>query len=218
MIVGLLDPGEHGGVAGRPLGRVHAAAGRAGGKRRSSEVGLAGPTRTPPAGRRLRPALGPRLRSAVLPRRGVELHRDHLSGRGLHAGHLACRHRRPPAAGDGVAFVAADEPVPEIEVRGVAGRPAASAGSSGIHVLYGDRHVAEVAQQPGDGRCRAHWSSPRDRSRPAVTLVHVVELDGSSRGPRAAVVGAHSPVWRRAGDWRVATSRTRRRASSPAPP
>jgi len=183
----------------RPVGQA--------GERPVSEVWLAGadtPARRLAAG--ADPRWDPDSRSLCYLVDGVELHRITLSGADFTLvtwpagidGHL-------PLA-DGVAFVAADEPAPDIEVRGAA-RPSRLRllDSSGIRVLYGDRHVAEVAQQPGGGPLAVlTWSSHEIDPGLLAPALHVVELDGSSRDLGPAVVGAHSPVWRRAGDWRVA--------------
>ncbi|MBB5895901.1 S9 family peptidase [Kutzneria kofuensis] len=107
---------------------------------------------------------------------------------------------------DGVAFIAPDSVPDGIQVRGTV-RPSRLrvADSDGIRVLYGDRHVSEVAQQPGGGLLAVlTWSSNEIDPGLLEPELHVVSLDGAVRDLGPAVVGAHSPVWRRAGDWRIA--------------
>jgi dipeptidyl aminopeptidase/acylaminoacyl peptidase len=117
---------------------------------------------------------------------------------------------------DGVAFVAADELTAEerrrrderddAEVRGAV-RPSRLRvlDGDGIRVLYGDRHVAEIARQPGGGPLAV-----LTRSSPELDIgllepeLHVVELSGQVRDLGPAVIGAHSPVWRKVDDWRIA--------------
>ncbi|MFI9381767.1 prolyl oligopeptidase family serine peptidase [Kutzneria sp. NPDC052558] len=175
--------------------------------RRDTEVWVAG-VDTPP--RRLAVGSDPRWepdsQSLCYLVDGVSLHRITLSGTdstlvtwpaGID-GHL-------PVA-DAVLFIAADSPAPEIEVRGVP-RPSRLRllDSSGIRVLYGDRHVAEITQQPGGGPLAVlTWSSHEIDPGLLSPQLHVVSLSGEVRDLGPAVVGAHSPVWRRVGDWRVA--------------
>ena len=193
----------------RPVGQV--------GERPVSTVWLAG-VDTPP--RQLAtgstPRWAPDSQSLCYLVDGTELHRISLSGADILLltwdagidGHL-------PLA-DGVAFIAADEPTAEerqrvkdrddAEVRGTA-RPSRLRvlDSAGIRVLYGDRHVAEITQQPGGGPLAVLTrSSPELDPGLLEPALHVVELSGEVRDLGPAVVDAHSPVWRRAGDWRVA--------------
>ncbi|WP_211767819.1 S9 family peptidase [Kutzneria sp. CA-103260] len=137
---------------------------------------------------------------------GVELHRITLSGTDIVLVNWPAGIDSHLPLVDGVAFVAADSPAPEIEVRSVV-RPSRLrlADSSGIRVLYGDRHVAEVAQQPGGGPLAVlTWSSHEVDPGLLSPSLHVVSLSGEVRDLGPAVVGAHSPVWRLVGDWRVA--------------
>jgi dipeptidyl aminopeptidase/acylaminoacyl peptidase len=193
----------------RPVGQA--------GERPASEVWLAA-VDTPP--RRLSAGALPRWagdsRSVHVVVDGRELHRIGLSGSDevLLTWEVGIDDHRPLA--DGVAFVAADELTAQerrrrddrddAEVRGVF-RPSRLRvlDSAGIRVLYGNRHVAEIAQQPGGGPFAVlTWSSPEIDPGLLEPELHVVGLDGAVRDLGPAVVEAHSPVWRRVGDWRVA--------------
>lgn len=116
----------------------------------------------------------------------------------------------------GVALVAADPPTAEEQRKLAAGDDAEVRGPAkpsrlrlldalGIRVLYGNRHVTEIAQQPGGGPLAVlTWSSPELDPGLLTPELHVVSLSGEARDLGPAVVEAHSPVWRRAGAWRIA--------------
>jgi dienelactone hydrolase len=106
---------------------------------------------------------------------------------------------------DRVLFIAPDAPSDDIEVRGPRPSRLRVADSSGIRVLYGNRHVDAVTQQPGGGPLAVlTWSSHEIDPGLLEPELHVVALDGEVRDLGRAVVGAHSPVWRKAGSWRIA--------------
>ena len=185
------------------------------GERPVSEVWLAG-EETPP--RRLAagstPRWDPDSQSLCYLVDGTQLHRITLSGADilLLTWDVGIDDHLPLA--DGVAFVAADELTAEerrrledrddAEVRGVF-RPSRLRllRDGQTRVLYGNRHVSEIAQQPGGGPFAVLTrSSPEFDPGLLEPELHVVGLDGSCRDLGPAVVEAHSPVWRRAGDWR----------------
>ncbi len=137
---------------------------------------------------------------------GVELHRITLSGTDITLVTWPAGIDSHLPLADGVAFVAADSPPPDITVHSVA-RPSRLRllDSSGIRVLYGDRHVASVTQQPGGGPLAVlTWSSHEIDPGLLSPSLHVVSLSGEVRDLGPAVVGAHSPVWRYVDSWRVA--------------
>jgi dipeptidyl aminopeptidase/acylaminoacyl peptidase len=108
---------------------------------------------------------------------------------------------------DGIAFIAADSPATDdIDVRSEIRPSRLRLFRDGeIRVLYGDRHVSEIAQQPGGGPLAVlTWSHPELYPGLLHPELHVVELSGEVRDLGPAAVEAHSPVWRRAGDWRIA--------------
>jgi dienelactone hydrolase len=106
---------------------------------------------------------------------------------------------------DGVLFIAPDSVPDDIEVRGPRPSRLRVIDSGGIRVLYGNRHVNAVAQQPGGGPLAVlTWSSHEVDPGLLEPELHVVSLDGSVQDLGPAVAGAHSPVWRRLGSWRIA--------------
>ena len=106
---------------------------------------------------------------------------------------------------DGVLFIAPDAPPADIDVRGPRPSRLRIADSRGIRVLYGKRHVNAVVQQPGGGPLAVlTWSSHEIDPGLLEPELHMVDLDGGVRDLGPAVVGAHSPVWRKAGTWRIA--------------
>ncbi len=106
---------------------------------------------------------------------------------------------------DGVLFIAADAPPGDIDVRGPRPSRLRIADARGIRVLYGNRHVDAVTQQPGGGPLAVlTWSSHEIDPGRLEPELHIVDLNGGVQDLGPAVVGAHSPVWRKAGTWRIA--------------
>lgn len=137
---------------------------------------------------------------------GTSLHRVDLTGSATVVVSWAAGIDDHLPLAEGVLFIAPDSVSDGVEVRGVP-RPSRLRvfDSDGIRVLYGDRHVAEVSRQPGGGPLAVlTWSSHEFDPGLLEPELHVVSLDGSVRDLGPAVAGAHSPVWRLKGSWRIA--------------